>query len=118
MWWVAVSDTSEGDDLETDHYEIQRAILRDDAELAIDFNAGSPTDAPFVYTILLHRFDRLIFRGRWSAGKRDEKISDTCTCRLYSSGDRLAFVGAWKQEGVTQQWIGELIPVEAFDDER
>lgn len=117
MVWMARSATSAGDDLTHDRYEIQRAVLRDDRELAIDFNANDPTEAPFVYTVILYRSDSLVFRGEWQVGKGTERNSGSCSCRLYSNGSRYAFFGIWKQDTATQDWIGELIPVESFDDE-
>jgi hypothetical protein len=113
--WIYLTGADEGS---YERFEIQRAIFRDGREIAIDCNCAPPGDAPYVYTITLRREDSLLFRGEWSAGKAADRDTGTCSCRLYANGDRLAFVGVWKQDGGTEHWFAELSPIETFDDQR
>lgn len=103
--WFFVEPNGECDGT---RYEVQSAILREDKELAIDCNCAEPGDSPYVYTILLHRQDSLLFRGHWSAGKAAERSTGMCVCRLYRHGDRIALFGVWKEDGATQEWCGEF----------
>jgi hypothetical protein len=91
-------------------YEVSKAILRDDQELAIDCDCPYPGNSSCVYTIVLRRQDALLFRGVWTAAK--EHDSGTCSCRVYSNGKRLACIGSWEEEGGTQSWYAELSPAE------
>lgn len=103
------------DDGTYDRFEVERAVYRDGRELAIDCNCASPSDQPYVYTINLLREDSLLFRGEWVAGRAADRDSGICSCRVYSNGDRLAFAGVWKQNGSTEHWFGELLPIEESD---
>src|SRR5258708_7245901 len=84
--------------------EIESAVLRDNSELAIDCDCPIPGEGPFVYTIVLHRQDSLLFRGQWSVGKSADRETGTCLCRVYSNGNRYAIFGSWKEDGGTQHW--------------
>ena len=75
----------------------------------------TPGDSPYVYTITLRREDSLLFRGEWSAGKASDRDSGACSCRLYSNGDRIAFIGVWKQKGGTEHWFAEFTSVERIE---
>lgn len=100
-----------------ERFQVTRAFLQDDNELVIDCNCAELGDDPYIYTITLFRQDDLLFSGSYSVGKLKDKVSDRCLCRLYSNGNRYAFCGSWDQAGGTEQWFGELYPVEFFDDE-
>ena len=91
-------------------FEIKQGILRDDSELAIDCNCPIAEDPNYVYTIVLKRKDSITFEGRWTVGKSAEQYQGECSCRLYSNGQRLSFVGRWDEDGVGQIWFGELYP--------
>jgi len=92
------------------HYEVSRAILRDDRELAIDCDCPYPGVSSCVYTVVLSRQDPLHFRGVWTTAK--ERDTGTCSCRVYFNGGRLACIGTWEEEGATQSWYAELFPTE------
>jgi len=96
---------------------LQDLEVSDILGFVIDCNCASPGDSPYVYTITLRREDSLFFGGEWTAGKSVDRDTGTCSCRLYSNGERLAFMGVWKQDGSTEHWCGELTPVDKFEDE-
>jgi len=98
-----------------ERFEVKQAVLRGGRELVIDCDCADPGDSPYVYTITLRREDSLLFRGEWSAGKASDRDSGTCSCRLYSNGDRIAFIGVWKQKGGTEHWLAEFTPVEKIE---
>ena len=110
--WMSIG----GDDkCSTQRSVVQSALLRSNGnELVIDCDGALPGAASYVYTISLRRGSPLLFQGKWTAGRgpAEQRSSGTCSCRLYSNGSRLAFVGEWSEGGATQHWIAELSPIE------
>jgi hypothetical protein len=86
--------------------QVQQAIFRDGEELAID------CECPYggkkcLYSFVLHRRDGLNFTGNWTSNGAKQD-SGTCDCRLYASGDRMACIGSWDEEGSSQSWYAEF----------
>jgi hypothetical protein len=109
--WLIMTGEDEG---MYERFETNRAVLRDDSEFALDFDAGSPATSSLLYTVILRREDSLVFRGEWSVGKSAERETGTCSCRCYRNGDHLALAGTWKQAGHAEPWFGEFTAVESF----
>ena len=114
MTWIYLTGEYAGT---YERFEVERAVFREDRELAIDCNCAGPGEEPFIYTITFRREDPLFFRGEWVAGKAVEREAGTCSCRVYFNAGRLALVGVWKEAGYTDQWYAELSPVEDVGDE-
>jgi len=107
--WVYLTGDDEGS---YQRFEVEKAVFRDSSELAIDCNCAAAGDKPFVYTVVLHKQDDLLFRGTWTAGQYADREEGACSCRMYTNGKRLAFVGIWKEGGMTSHWYGEFSPLE------
>jgi len=87
-------------------HEIRTGILREDKELALDFNDSGLGEQPEIYTVTLHRESEILFRGRWSS----EPSNGPCSCRVYTNGSNLLCAGVWKQNDAIFNWFCELSP--------
>ena len=92
--------------------EIERALLRDDAQtLVLDFLYDG-----LRYNLVMTRSGANRFSGSCQLANAKEKWTVKASGRLYSYGTEYALVGTWNESGA-YQWLVELEDVDQFPDE-
>lgn len=83
------------------------AILRDNAEIALDFDYGEP-GRPNLYNVVLRPTRKDYLRGEFVGGRGADASSGPVTCRVYKGAHGLVLAGRWTEGGQVDQWFAEL----------
>jgi len=93
--------------------EIERAILRSQNEIVIEFH-----DEDFKYTVTLQRSKGNEFSGGFTGTRGSTRVQGRANCKIMFSGRDALLVGTWDEEGESFQWWATLEKTDHFPDEK
>jgi hypothetical protein len=85
------------------------AILRDDAEIALDFDYGEPGERN-LYNVVLRPVRKDFLKGEFNSGRAADASSGPVNCNVYKGANGFLLAGQWTENGYTDQWFAELSP--------
>jgi len=95
-----------------DEADIDRALLRSENELVLDFKYEGRR-----FTATLTRTTANEFRGTYATELGGKPIQGTASCRVYTYQQGLFLFGRWFEDNKNYMWWAELKAVERFRDE-